>query len=513
MEPERQVEIQLGHLCNNRCLFCVSGQRTAMGEARPMAAAPILERLDAAYAAGHRKLTLLGGEPTLQPAFLEVVQHAVDLGFEEIVVFTNGVRTARAELVDAVLATGGRFTWRISIQGATEEAHCRTTGKPRSFQRILRTLAHLRERDQRVTVNMCVVGSNVASVPRFPELVERWGVEQLHLDLMRPLDAGERSEAELRAMMPPYSEMAPAFEAMIEGFRALEARRGRPFDVNIGNLPYCVAPRLIPWTHHDGEHTETIAIDGDDRLSQPWNKYLVKRCDKLKPERCRRCLMHDRCSGVFETYARFHGTDELVPIDAARLAAVDPERRLLTRHLRPLARRLRGLGAVTRERGEARLEVRFDGAAFALDRAREGAAARYAHFGVHVLEGRGAPLAEAARQLADALEAEGLQPEVPLSEAIAGAPRTVAARLERLARRAPFVGLAWRSTRLEGDRAELALEADDGGRATLWLGEREGRARGGYEVDGEPTPGLVAGLRALLAVLRPRRPRAGAPAE
>ncbi|HJL24393.1 MAG TPA: radical SAM protein, partial [Polyangiaceae bacterium LLY-WYZ-15_(1-7)] len=199
MEPERQVEIQLGHLCNNRCLFCVSGQRTAMGEARPMAAAPILERLDAAYAAGHRKLTLLGGEPTLQPAFLEVVQHAVDLGFEEIVVFTNGVRTARAELVDAVLATGGRFTWRISIQGATEEAHCRTTGKPRSFQRILRTLAHLRERDQRVTVNMCVVGSNVASVPRFPELVERWGVEQLHLDLMRPLDAGERSEAELRA--------------------------------------------------------------------------------------------------------------------------------------------------------------------------------------------------------------------------------------------------------------------------------------------------------------------------
>ncbi|HJL31590.1 MAG TPA: hypothetical protein RMI62_21075, partial [Polyangiaceae bacterium LLY-WYZ-15_(1-7)] len=73
--------------------------------------------------------------------------------------------------------------------------------------------------------------------------------------------------------------------------------------------------------------------------------------------------------------------------------------------------------------------------------------------------------------------------------------------------------LAWRSTRLEGDRAELALEADDGGRATLWLGEREGRARGGYEVDGEPTPGLVAGLRALLAVLRPRRPRAGAPAE
>src|SRR5690606_10875147 len=132
-----------GHMCNNRCVFCVSGQRTALGQAGPVPVGPIVARIEEARAAGHRKITLLGGEPTLQPGFMEIVQRTVDLGFEEIVLFTNGAKTARLELVDALRATGGRFTWRISIQGATRESHERTTKKPGSFGRILRTLENL----------------------------------------------------------------------------------------------------------------------------------------------------------------------------------------------------------------------------------------------------------------------------------------------------------------------------------------------------------------------------------
>src|SRR5262249_42155807 len=143
MEPKTQVEIQLGHMCNNRCVFCVSGQETGFGRALPLATAPILERITEAFAAGHRKLTLLGGEPTLQPGFLDVVRHAVGLGFEEIVVFTNGVKTAREGFIEEVLATGGNFTWRISIQGATKESHERTTRRPGSFDRIVRSMGHI----------------------------------------------------------------------------------------------------------------------------------------------------------------------------------------------------------------------------------------------------------------------------------------------------------------------------------------------------------------------------------
>ncbi len=322
MEPKKQIEIQLGHMCNNRCVFCVSGQETARGNARALDASPVLAEITRARADGHAKLTLLGGEPTLQPGFLDVVRHAVALGFEEIVVFTNGAKTARAAFVDEIRATGGNFTWRISLQGATEEAHERTTLKDGSFGRILRTLTALRERRERITVNMCVVRSNYASVAAFPALLLPFGVTQLHLDMVRPLDAGARTEDELRAMIPRYSDMVPALTEMVRGFP-------EGFDVNVGNLPYCIAPHLAHVIHHDGEPTLTVAVDSDTELSRPWDKYLVKRRDKSKPEGCDACALTSRCSGVFDAYRELHGTDELVPITREQLRAIDPEGRLL----------------------------------------------------------------------------------------------------------------------------------------------------------------------------------------
>jgi hypothetical protein len=124
-------------------------------------------------------------------------------------------------------------------------------------------------------------------------------------------------------MMPSFRVMAPAMDRMVDGFAP-------GFDVNLGNLPYCVAPDLAHVIHHDGQHTATIAIDGDDLPSAPWDKYAVKRRDKVKPESCARCLLSPRCSGVFDRYASAHGTSELVPIDAAKLAEIDPDHRLRT---------------------------------------------------------------------------------------------------------------------------------------------------------------------------------------
>ena len=74
-----QFELQLGQLCNNRCGFCISGQATHLGEAPLIGDEVLRDELRRARAAGHRRVTLLGGEPTIQPAFLPVVREAVAL--------------------------------------------------------------------------------------------------------------------------------------------------------------------------------------------------------------------------------------------------------------------------------------------------------------------------------------------------------------------------------------------------------------------------------------------------
>lgn len=513
MEPKTQVEIQLGHMCNNRCVFCVSGQQTELGRARALPVEPLLDRITEAFGRGHRKLTILGGEPTLQPGFKEVVGHAVKLGFEEIVLFTNGVKTARGSFIDEVLDLGGNFTWRISIQGANELAHERTTRRPGSFARIVASLENLRARGQRITVNLCVVRSNFESVEEFPELLARYGVKQLHLDMVRPADAGERSAEEFAAMLPRYSDLAGPLRRMVAGFPG-------DFDVNIGNLPYCIAPELSHVIHHDGEETDTIAVDGESSLSRPWNKYLIKRRDKLKPESCDACVFEPYCSGVFEKYVELYGTSELVPITPARLREVDPGLRHLALHLTPVVRRLDAWAPpapftsarATVERGaDARVTLAAGDQVLTVRLSSPGdGAGSFDLFSVHIeaLPQDRALALEGLRVLWGRLCEEGHRVLHPLGpDAIAGgATRSIAARLARLRHRSPFGSLEWTGVRVRagGTRAELELRGPEGERAAVWLADEGGRARGGYRVDGDaPSPAVAEGLRSLMTALRP----------
>lgn len=516
MEPKTQVEIQLGHMCNNRCVFCVSGQQTAFGRARPLPFEPLLSSVREAYDKGHRKLTLLGGEPTLQPAFKDVVREAVRLGFEEVVIFTNGVKTARDGFLQEVLdlaPRSGFFTWRISIQGANQESHERTTRKPGSFARILRTMESLQARGERITVNMCVVGSNFASVDAFPELVSRYGVKQLHLDMVRPMDAGERTDEEFAEMMPSYSEMTAPLTRLCLGVP-------EHFDLNIGNLPFCFAPELARWIHHDGEATETIAVDGERDLSRPWDKYFVKRRDKFKPPQCATCAFEPRCSGIFQKYAELHGTAEIVPVPASKMPDLDPGRRVFWAHLTAIAKRLGELeDAGVRPQvwlfgdDELRLRIEFPQGSDELLLALRAPGAGVGSTDVFSLHLLAAPsdLALGRRWLARVWEiASGEQRVIhPCGpEALTRISRLLSGRLMRLRAGAPFSGIVWVSTRLlSSNRAELLLQAEDGGRAELWLDEAAGKPTGGYRLLGEATAELKSGLREVLGCLSPRQSR------
>ncbi len=330
-----RFEIQLGHLCNNRCVFCSSGQLTAMKVARSVPIEPILAALEEARAAGATHLTFLGGEPTLHKRFLEALGKAVALGFEHVVIFTNGVMFPHPGFIDSVTALGN-FEWRISIQGATDEAHVATTERPDSFRRILHGLAELQRRGQLVTANMCVNERSYRSLPHYPELLAQYGVRQLHVDIVRPESTGERDEAYLRDIMPRYSDMAPYYSEMLAGFE----RWNPDFDVNVGNLPYCILPEWASRIHHGGQETVTKSSDAAG-LEDSMNKYEWQGSLRTHLPGCAECVFRSRCTGIFRVYLELHGGDEFRPVSHAALAALDPERRNFVVLVEPLLTPLR----------------------------------------------------------------------------------------------------------------------------------------------------------------------------
>ncbi len=513
MEPDRQVEIQLGHLCTNRCVFCVSGQRNELGTAGPLEAAALLTSIEQAREAGHERITLLGGEPTIQPGFMDAVRRCVGLGYEEIVIFTNGVKTARPSFVDEVLATGGSFTWRLSIQGADKISHEQTTRRPGSFGRILASLENLAARNQTITVNTCMVRSNYRSVDRFPDLLLPFDVKQLHLDMVRPRDAGERKPKELEEIIPRYAKMVPALERMISGFES----KAPGFDVNIGNYPPCLAPELARWIRHDGETTETVAIDGTDRLSKPWNKYEVKARDKIKPSRCRECVLADRCSGVYETYARIHGIEDLSPISRARLAAVDPSRMLLPQHvahLKPAVMHTKWPAPLSEASwsttGDNEVTITLHGPEAIVVSLRPPSHIGCAACDLFSLHIRKAPashkLAMSALELLWRVLAKDSVPWHPLgTDAVVTPPGSMGRQLARLRRAAPFPPLVWSATEVRPGKAEIHLDGPSGEQVVFWLEPRGRRTGGGYRIEkGPASPEVREGMRALMNALSSR---------
>ena len=274
-------------------------------------ASDVLERLRKAREDGATRVTLLGGEPTLQRSFIEVLTECTSLGFEEIIIFTNGVMASKGRYLDRILALG-EFTWRFSLQGANETAHDAVTQNRGSFERITAGIRAVRAAGQRVSTNLCVTAQNVSSLPDYPAMVNALDVQDVHLDMVRPLDAGDRSPEYLRSILPRYRVIADEVEGMLQRFPPRA-------NAHVGNLPFCVLPNRAYAIFHDGVQTRTFAANGHNGIDDGWDKYETKRRDKHYLESCAECVFRNRCNGIFETYLEAYGEEEFKPILAEEL--------------------------------------------------------------------------------------------------------------------------------------------------------------------------------------------------
>jgi MoaA/NifB/PqqE/SkfB family radical SAM enzyme len=91
------ANLAISAVCNQNCSYCFTlDHRRRSGPARSFLPVQDLEaRLDFLKRSGIGEVRLMGGEPTLHPRFVELVERAGKAGFK-IVVFSNGLMPDRA---------------------------------------------------------------------------------------------------------------------------------------------------------------------------------------------------------------------------------------------------------------------------------------------------------------------------------------------------------------------------------------------------------------------------------
>lgn len=330
-DTRRNVEINVGKICNNKCVFCLDGL-PATEMRRYMPWEEMQAEIRRWYDAGSRSLGFLGGEPTTYPWILDAIRLARDLGYTRITVATNGTKFFRHDFVDRCLDAGlTRVT--MSMHGHTPELEDRLTRVPGNFEKKLSGLRYLLQKRaegylrDNVSVNVVTNGWNYRHLPR----IVRFFFTEVGLDDVRSNFVRREGYAEDDAsLVPRYTEVVPY---VVKTILLNEYHWKRTF--TLGGYPLCVLPRelladkrmarrylgefrdldtdcSIRTLNADG-FPEGIATIENGRARFNWQER--KRWDlKRHVAACETCRYTDVCEGVWREYLDLHGPGEFQPI-------------------------------------------------------------------------------------------------------------------------------------------------------------------------------------------------------
>ena len=320
MSGTRNLELNLGKLCNNRCIFCLDG--AAPRESRKWVP---LERatgeLERAREEGTTSLGLLGGEPTAHPEILEIVSAARRLGFTRIALTSNGLRLSSEELSRSLVEAGvTRFSLSVHAHTAADEDYL--TGRDGNFERKLRGIENLLalraegHLADNVSLNAVVTARTFRSMPEYAAFYGRMGIGDVRFNMIRTNACPERGEE----LTPRFRELGP------EILRTVAINESRlHMHVSYGDLPLCV----FPWEILENAQLAARVI-GEARDLETWVSVFHAPKDpgreaehfkwsdkkrvalKIQPEDpCGSCRRADACEGVWVSYNDLYGSSEL----------------------------------------------------------------------------------------------------------------------------------------------------------------------------------------------------------
>ena len=152
------AQIDLTNRCNMRCPICfanagVTGQVAEPDYDEVVRQLQVLRDLRPTPCTA---IQFTGGEPTLHPDFLKIIDKCGRMGFSHIQIATNGLRLADADFADRA-AEAGLHTLYLQFDGVGEEPYRQTRNHPGIWAKKLATIENCRRLDMKICLVPTVV--------------------------------------------------------------------------------------------------------------------------------------------------------------------------------------------------------------------------------------------------------------------------------------------------------------------------------------------------------------------
>jgi MoaA/NifB/PqqE/SkfB family radical SAM enzyme len=142
-----------------------------------------------ARAIGCRRLQFIGGEPTIHPDLITLLEHAKHVGFRRCEVFTNAT-ILRDDLVQRFKKL--RVMVHFSFYSFDPAVHDQITGQKGSFERTVEGIRELVRRRVRVAAGIILLPENEAHLKQTKKFLRHLGVNLIGIDQVRGIGRGQR---------------------------------------------------------------------------------------------------------------------------------------------------------------------------------------------------------------------------------------------------------------------------------------------------------------------------------
>ncbi len=315
------VEINPGRLCNNKCVFCMSGEDRDDHEpwADPKR---MFAEIEARFKEGARSLGFLGGEPSAYPHILDCMRLARDLGYRRIALCTNGTRLANEDFLKSCLDAGlTRVT--MSLHSHISEIEERLVGVPKILDKkiqAIKNLVNVRAQGflkDGVSLNPVLCRPNAPHMEGYVRFFKSLGINDIRFNFIWP----ESRVKNDKTVVPRFKDVIPSILGLI-----LKNEKEIKLRISFGGIPYCVLPPSVykNWNllrryfYEEGMDlpTEVSFLWPDKKGGAQRFNWHEKGRDVFrgKVAACGKCHLNSFCMGIYRSYLELYSDSEIFPI-------------------------------------------------------------------------------------------------------------------------------------------------------------------------------------------------------
>lgn len=287
--------LELTSACNNRCPGC--SNTYAADRTPPPLSAVQWESLLAGFGPEAVQLRLTGGEPTMHPEFLRILDVATSYD-AWVTVFTNGRWLDPLGLVQQLRGRKRLSGLLVSLHGATSASHAAFSGVRDSFDETLANIRLAVDNGIAVALSTVITRRNLHELEAVVDLGQQLGVQQVVFNryLGNPLPAIEPSHDELRQAIRRVEVMKAQGMPVKYGICVPQCFELNASDGCLAGVAYV---SIDPWGRmRPCAHSPTVVGSmRDHSLQELWHGPAMNAWRQLMPEECTTCAAYSLCHG------------------------------------------------------------------------------------------------------------------------------------------------------------------------------------------------------------------------